>query len=130
MEFAGEKTEQPTPRKLEEALKKGQLPRSAEVQTVFVLTGTMLAFMLAGGEIWRQIVHAFNATLSHLHETPLTLDSMQGYSINGALVVIQCVWPIILAAMLGGLLAGGMQSRFQTASDVLTVDWNRLNPVA
>ena len=36
-EHAGEKTEQATPRRLEEALKKGQFARSAEVQTVFVL---------------------------------------------------------------------------------------------
>ncbi len=34
-----EKTEQPTPRKLEEALKHGQIARSAEVQTAFVLLG-------------------------------------------------------------------------------------------
>jgi flagellar biosynthesis protein FlhB len=36
-EQAGEKTEHPTPRRLEEAIKQGQFPRSAEVQTVFVL---------------------------------------------------------------------------------------------
>ena len=36
-EQVGEKTENATPRRLEEALRKGQFPRSAEVQTVFVL---------------------------------------------------------------------------------------------
>ena len=36
-ENTGDKTEQATPKKLEEALKKGQIPQSAEVQTVFVL---------------------------------------------------------------------------------------------
>ena len=128
MEFAGEKTEQATPRKLEEASKKGQFPRSAEVQTVFVLGGGMLALMLTGGETWRQIVHSFTAVLGHLHEIPLTVDGMQGYFINGALAVAQCVWPVLLATVLGGLLAGGMQSRFQTASEVLAVDWGRLNP--
>ena len=40
-EQLGEKTEQATPRKLEEALKKGQFPRSAEVQTVFVLAAAL-----------------------------------------------------------------------------------------
>src|SRR5712691_7525845 len=130
MDFAGEKTEQPTARKLEEASKRGQFARSAEVQTIFVLGGAMLSMMLAGQEIWSQIVHAFTATLGHLHEIPLSLDGMQGYAINGALVLTKCVWPLVLAAMLGGLLAGGMQSRFQTASEALTADWTRLNPVA
>src|SRR5437764_10791417 len=126
MDFNGEKTEQPTARKLEEASRNGQFPRSAEVQTIFVMTGAMLAASLAGGEIWHQIVHAFTSTLGHLHQVPLTLDSMQGYCANGTLVVAQCVWPIVVAALIGGLLAGGLQSRFQTASDVLKVDWNRL----
>ncbi len=36
-EQAGEKTEKPTAKRLEEALKKGQIARSPEVQTVFVL---------------------------------------------------------------------------------------------
>ena len=34
---AGEKTERATPKRLEEAFKKGQIARSMEVQTVFVL---------------------------------------------------------------------------------------------
>jgi flagellar biosynthetic protein FlhB len=130
MEFNGEKTEQPTQRKLEDALKKGQVPRSAEVQTVFVLGGAMLAMMLAGQEIWRQIIHAYTATLGHLHDIPLSLDGMQGYGVTGALVVLKCLWPVVLAAMVGGLLAGGMQSRFQTASEALAADWNRIDPVA
>jgi len=29
----------------------------------------------------------------------------------------------------GGLMAGAIQNRFQTASEALTPDWNRLNPV-
>src|SRR5882672_710248 len=99
MDFAGEKTEQPTARKLEDASKKGQFARSAEIQTVLVMGGAMLAVVLAGEEIWRQIGHAFTATLGHLHEIPLTLDGMQGYVISGAVVVTKCVWPIILAAM-------------------------------
>jgi flagellar biosynthetic protein FlhB len=128
-EFAGEKTEQPTPRKLEEASRKGQFPRSAEVQTIFVLTSVMLALMFTGAETWRQMVFSFTATLGHLSDIQITFDAMQGYGINAALVVGKCVWPVVVAAMLGGLLAGGMQSRFQTASDALELKWDRINPL-
>jgi flagellar biosynthetic protein FlhB len=51
-EQTGEKTEQPTQRKLEEAIKKGQTPRSAEVQTVFVLLGGVAALTFSGRETW------------------------------------------------------------------------------
>jgi len=127
-EQLGEKTEQATPRKLEEALKKGQFPRSAEVQTVFVLAAALLALMFTGSEIWRQLGLTLSTTLGHLHSFPVTPSAMQKQFIDAVLVVVKCVWPVLLATILGGLLAGGIQSRFQTASEALTVDWGRVNP--
>jgi flagellar biosynthesis protein FlhB len=58
-EQVGEKTELPTQRKLEESLKRGQIPRSAEVQTVFVLLGGLGALTFAGPEIWHQFTAGF-----------------------------------------------------------------------
>jgi flagellar biosynthetic protein FlhB len=129
-EQLGEKTEQATPRKLEEALKKGQFPRSAEVQTVFVLAAALLALMFTGSEIWHQLGLTLSATLGHLHEFSVIPTDMQRQFIDAVLVVVKCVWPVLLATMLGGLLAGGIQSRFQTASEALTMDWSRMNPAA
>jgi flagellar biosynthetic protein FlhB len=39
------------------------------------------------------------------------------------------VWPVLAATLVGGLLAGGIQTRFRATSDVLGVDWQRLSPV-
>jgi len=128
-EQVGEKTEQPTLRHLEEALKKGQIARSREVQTVFVLSAGLLALKFTGAETWRLMGRTLVTTLSHLHDTPLSLNTMQGYAVSGALVLGQCVWPVLAATMVGGLLAGGIQTRFRTTSDVLGVDWQRLSPV-
>jgi flagellar biosynthesis protein FlhB len=128
-ESTGEKTEQPTPRKLEEALKRGQIPTSAEVQTVFVLMGALAALAFAGREIWQQMVSAMVMTLGHLHDTTISSDSVQGYGVSGVLVLLRCVGPVVLATALAGLIAGGIQNRFNTASEVLTPDWNRVNPV-
>jgi len=128
-EPTGEKTEQPTPRRLEEAIKRGQIPRSAEVQTVFVLMGSLAALTFAGPEIWQQLIATTALTLGHLHDTPLSVNSLQGYAVSGVLVLIKCVGPVVIATLLAGLLAGAIQNRFQTASEVLTPDWNRVNPV-
>jgi flagellar biosynthesis protein FlhB len=127
-EHAGEKTEKPTPRRLEEAIKRGQFPRSAEVQTVFVLVGGMLAIKYLGPDVWKNLVVVQTSILGHLHEIPLTLDAMQGYGIKGALVLAACLAPVLGATALGGLLAGGIQNRFQTSSEALSANWERLNP--
>lgn len=125
----GEKTEQPTPRKLEEALKRGQIARSAEVQTAFVLLGAIAALTFSGPEIWRQFVTASVMTFSHLHDTTLTISSLQGYAVTGTLVFLKCAAPVVIGTMVAGLLAGTIQNRFNTASEALTPNWERLNPV-
>ena len=128
-EHAGEKTEQASPRRLEEAIKRGQFPRSAEVQTLFVLMFGVLGIKFAGPEIWRTLTNAQTSILGHLHETPLSVNMLQGYAITGALALAVAAGPVVIAAMAGGLIAGGMQSRFQTASEALEPNWERVNPV-
>ena len=128
-EQIGEKTEQPTQRRLEEAIKKGQTPRSAEVQTVFVLLGGVAALTFTGRETWQLLVNTEVQTFSHLYNTPISVDSLQGYGVSGALLILKCAGPFVFITMLAGLVAGAIQNRFQTASEILTPDWNRVNPV-
>lgn len=127
---SGEKTEQATPRRLEEAIKKGQFARSAEVQTVFVLLGGLIAMKFVGADLWQKLVNVQTSILGHLHEVPLTLNAMQGYAINAALMFTACAGPILIGTTAGGLIAGAIQNRFQTASEALDPKWERLNPVA
>lgn len=128
-EQTGEKTEQPTQKKLEDALKQGQIARSPEVQTVFVMLASLGALTFVGREIWQQLVGTMMLSLGHLHDTPLSASSLQGYAASGCLILLRCAGPIVFAAMLGGVLAGTIQNRFNTASEALTPNWNRLNPV-
>ncbi|MGA2175618.1 MAG: EscU/YscU/HrcU family type III secretion system export apparatus switch protein [Verrucomicrobiota bacterium] len=128
-EQTGEKTEKPTQKRLDEAIKKGQIARSPEVQTVFVLGGALLALAFTGGEMWRVMADCLTTTLSHLHDTALSMNAMQGYAVTGALTLGKCVWPVLAATLTGGLLAGGIQTRFRTSSEALDVNWERLSPV-
>lgn len=129
MEQHGDKTEQATPKRLEEAWKKGQFARSAEVQTVFVLFGGMLALMFTGHEVWRHLGQLMYGTLGHLHDTAVKFDGMQRFTIDTLRVAGSCVWPVLAATAVGGLLASGMQSRFHTAPDALEANWDRVNPL-
>ncbi|HTJ00966.1 MAG TPA: EscU/YscU/HrcU family type III secretion system export apparatus switch protein [Dongiaceae bacterium] len=128
-EQQGEKTEQPTAKRMEEALKRGQIARSAEVQTVFVLLGGLASLSFTGAEVWQRLVETMVTSLGHLHDTTISSSSLQGYAVSGVLVFLKCTGPLVLGTMLAGILAGIVQNRFNTASEALTPDWGRLNPV-
>lgn len=129
-EQTGEKTEQPSQRKLDDALKKGQFARSPEVQTVFVLMGGMAALYFTGQSMWQQLAGIFGVTLGHLHDTPLSAAELPGYVTGGSLWFAKCVGPIVISVVLAGLIAGAMQNRFNTASEALGVHWEKIDPVA
>ncbi|MGZ8940059.1 MAG: flagellar biosynthesis protein FlhB [Limisphaerales bacterium] len=128
-EQVGEKTEQATPKRLEEALKKGQFARSPEVQTVFVLCGGLIALRMAGVGAWEKLAYALTGIFSDLGRISLVQENMQMYLINGCLVFAACVGPVVLCTMIAALLAGSIQSRFNTASEALEPDWERINPM-
>jgi len=48
---SGEKTEEPTSKKLSDARKKGQIARSKDLGTMFVLVGSAIALMLVGNAL-------------------------------------------------------------------------------
>jgi flagellar biosynthetic protein FlhB len=127
-EQTGEKTEQPSPRKLEDAQKRGQIARSREVQTAFVLAAILCAMSFTGREMWQTMAVTISGSLGHLHDTPVSINTIQGYAFRNAMVWLRCVGPIVIAAMLGGLLAGTIQNRFNTATEALGFNWERLNP--
>jgi flagellar biosynthetic protein FlhB len=126
-EQQGDKTEQPTQRRLEEALQKGQIARSAEIQTVCVLGGGVIALLFSGHETWRLFHGTFVSILAHLHDLPLSINSSRGQVVYGLVTLGHCLGPVLLATVGAALLAGGVQTRFRTASEGLRVDWARLN---
>ena len=63
-----DRTEEPTQRKLEEAIKKGDVARSIEIGTFFVLCGFALALIVAGGPALRNSAFSLRAFLMKAHQ--------------------------------------------------------------
>jgi flagellar biosynthetic protein FlhB len=126
---AGEKSEQPTAKKLEEALKNGQIPKSAEIQTVVVVFAGMWAIRKYGAELWRNLYQVFEGVLGHLHDIRLDFDALPDLALKSALMIVTCVAPVIVATGGAGLITGALQNKFNTSSEVLGPNWNKINPM-
>ena len=65
-----EKTEDPTQKRLEDALKHGDVAKSQEVNAWFVIAASALALLTFSGAMSSQLVATFRGILANAHRVP------------------------------------------------------------
>ncbi len=119
-EDSGEKTEQPTGKKLSDARNKGQIARSKELGTMFVLIGSASAMMLMGSSLVDGLSGMMTRMFSFSRAEALDLNAL--FSIVGAsvsLIITPMLWIfaiIALAAFIGNTLLGGLSFSWEAMS--------------
>ncbi|MDE2138222.1 MAG: flagellar biosynthesis protein FlhB [Gammaproteobacteria bacterium] len=127
---AGERTEQPTTKRREQAREQGQVPRSADLGAALVLLTAAAGLELLGGWSGRQLNALMRAGLSFPRERALdesaalgTLASMTAH----ALYACAPLWGLTVLAALAAPLALGGRGFHPKA---LLPDFSRLSPGA
>jgi flagellar biosynthesis protein FlhB len=127
---AHDRTEQPTPRRLEEARKKGQVPRSPELSAaaVVLMAGAGLHFL--GRYMGGQLTGIMRAGLSLSREQSLdeTL-AMAGFSASMSHALLACL-PLLGLTALAALAAPMAIGGWNLSPGVLAPDFTRLNPAS
>ena len=124
-----ERTEQPTERRLQEARKKGQVPRSRELNTMLSLILASIALLVLGGGISRNIMQISVEGFSISRE--LAFDANQlpfqfMYMASETLLALSPFMAVMLVAALAGpLMMGGWSFSLETISFKL----EKLNPI-
>lgn len=127
--FSGEKTEPATPRRREEARKKGQVAKSAEVGTaLMVLAGFLLLQALSSFMVneLKSTVHYFLENAASWDGDILGLRSMFLVAIMKLGIM---VGPILLGLMLIGTISQVMQVGFMASGEALQPKFSRINPL-
>src|SRR4029077_11567933 len=126
-----ERTEEPTPKRREEARKQGQFAKSRNLIPAATLTAIVVALRLGGvelmGRLERCVVGFFTAAGS---TTQLTPEDLLSLSLQASLVLAPILLPFFRAVVLAGLGSGFLQSGFVLASEPLQFDFARVNPMA
>lgn len=127
--FSDDKTEEATPKKKGESRKKGQLPRSKDVNLAFTLLICTLVISLLSGFFASNIKSDMLYFLSQDYKQELTEVSARNY----ALLVIWRIgissMPIIIPLMIGGIIASLMQTGFLLTGEPLKPSLGKLNPL-
>ena len=122
-----EKTEDASHHKLQQARRRGEVAYSSDVVGTGAFVSVLLALWLAGDDMLARMRRLLGAALDAAQQAngPATLPSQ----VLGMLAELcWIVLPPLLAAMVGGLAAGWLQTRGIFSSDPLKPDFGRMNP--
>lgn len=124
-----ERTEQPTQKRLDEARKKGQVPRSPELSAAAVVLTVGAGLHFLGGYMGTQLNGLMTASLSLTREQVVDESLMIPTLISEAGHALLTCAPImgltVVAALLAPMLLGGWNLSFEA----LIPDFSRLNPM-
>jgi flagellar biosynthetic protein FlhB len=129
--MAGEKTEKPTQKKLDDARKRGQIARSKDLAMAAATVAATFALARAGGNIVSRLSERVSADLSHFGDyalTDITAPQLTALVIGGVQLVAIVVGPIALVTMAAGVGMHGFQGGWNFAPETLQFNWSRLNP--
>lgn len=129
----GEKTEEATPKKLEDARKKGQVAKSVDLVSAFVLLGFFLTLKLFIGWMGHSFMSVYYKQYNDIAD--IVKD---GFTSNVASVVLRdCLFailkisfPIFIASFVLSLIANVGQVKWKVSSEPLKPKLNKINPIS
>lgn len=127
--FAQEKTEPPTPRRREQARRKGQVARTPELGTAVVLLagfGLLSVWAAGASAALMDLVAEYLGGGVRFEASP---GAVHGLFINMVLGAATVVAPFMAVALLVGVAAQLAQVGFLVTGDPLTPKLSRINPI-
>ncbi|MCZ8520039.1 MULTISPECIES: flagellar biosynthesis protein FlhB [Paenibacillus] len=127
--FSGEKTEAATPKKLQDARKKGQVAKSMDLSAAFILFFSFLTFYLFGGFMKEHLIGLIRSIFSDYLLMNLSIDSVMVLVEKVVVELLFILGPILGATMLMAVVSNYMQIGFLLTGDGLKVKFSKINPL-
>jgi len=126
---SGERTEAPTPRRREEIRKRGNVPKSTELNSVLVLLACTLIIRATGPNVLSRVLQLMDYSFRHLATGDWTLSqaSIYGGMLGGAYLSIMV--PVFVAITLVGVGSNLLQSGLVLTARPLGPDFSRIDPL-
>ena len=128
----GEKTEEPTAKKLEDARKKGQVMRSTEVVTAATLLAFFFMLKIFVGFIGNRFMTSFRQTIGFISDytsAPFTLNTARTIIRGSFWNIIVAAFPIMIVGFVVTIVAIVFQVKWKVTAEPLKPKFDKFNPV-
>ncbi|HWR28928.1 MAG TPA: flagellar biosynthesis protein FlhB, partial [Negativicutes bacterium] len=128
---SSEKTEEPTQRKQEESRKKGQVAKSAELSSVFVILAAFVALKAASPYIYEKLTGYMRFAFTELSvRGDFTIQSVHVVIMNAAVVFMEAIMPVMLSVLVVAVSVSFLQVGFNFTPDTIMPQFSRINPMS
>jgi flagellar biosynthetic protein FlhB len=125
-----EKTEQPTPKRLQEARKKGQVAQSKEVSSALILLTSLGGFLFAGSWMFWSLSGFMRRIFQNLGTFRLhDVSTVSAFLLEIFEQIFLILMPLMLVVFVAGIAANIFQIGFLFTSKPLIPDLSKLDPV-
>ncbi|MDM5278414.1 flagellar biosynthesis protein FlhB [Paenibacillus silvae] len=127
--FSGEKTEKATPKKRQDARKKGQVVKSAEISGASILLFTFLTLMIFSGFYKDRIVRLFTDIFMNRLSMEVNSENVMALMMRYGIEVMLLLAPVLLVAYIAALIVNYMQVGFLLVGEGLKPKLEKLDPI-
>jgi len=124
-----EKTEAPTPKKKKEAIEKGQVAKSQDVNSALILLSGVLLMLFLGSSMMIQMKDTMGMVCKNLFYADFDADTFIGLLMDISIKNLKGVLPIMGGFMVVGAIASYSQAGIVFSRKALIPDFKRLNPI-
>lgn len=126
---SGEKTEEPTGKRVEDAREKGQIAKSPELTTAAFLLGSMVTMSMAGPPLWHYMLDVMGTSLATSfnteHAGPSAIPWLQTLSFRAMVAMVGFAGAMaVIAIAVQAAQAGGV-----ITTKAMTPNFQRINPM-
>jgi len=128
--FAGEKTENATPKKKQDARKKGQVAKSQDVNTAVVLLAVFLFLMFFGKTMTERMIGVLRHALQNYMLMDLTEKNIETILIEILAELAIFLGPVMMVALVAGVAANYAQVGFMFSTEAIQMKLEKINPIS
>jgi flagellar biosynthetic protein FlhB len=129
--MSSDRTEKATPKRREDARKKGQIARRPEVAAIGAFLAALLMLRISGADLLQRAEQLFSsASASVVSREVLTSEAVHEMLIQSAVTLALLSLPIVAAALTAGLVGNFAQGGLTLAPEAFKPKVERFNPVA